>query len=138
MIAFLKNEIKRCKAAMQAADPTSEAYMRALQALREIQYALWREEDDGHGMGCTPPPPAEVEPMNGPDPAEDHPRPALAGDADAYDKITVRAALAQARNEKGVDVSKLLSGIGYDSFPSVPKEKYGELMAALSKELEGK
>lgn len=150
MIEFIRAEIARCQDAMRAADPCTEGYLRAFQAMESLCYALDREvfkvtEPDPDAV--VPPPEKSGCPCDTcegvtcncekHDPEHDAPAPEEKDKA-TPDKVTVRAALAQARNEKGVDVGKLLASIGYDSFPAVPAEKYADLMDALNKELEGK
>lgn len=50
--------------------------------------------------------------------------------ANAFTKEEVRAALAESR-KKGVNVTELLKGMGYDNFTAVPAAKYGEVMDKL-------
>lgn len=69
----------------------------------------------------------------------DTPAPAPAPETDAeptpktersYTKEEVRAALAESR-KRGVKVTELLAGLGYENFSAVPAGEYGAIMAKL-------
>lgn len=140
MVEFLKNELERCKVAITKAEPGTEAYRNALAAMNELRYILDCEKrpilpepviDDFA-------PSSDIEKgEEAPVVAEPVKKEAPAPSAPKMKKEDVRAALADARL-KGVDVSKLISGLGAANLSGVDPDDYPKLMDALAAELEGK
>lgn len=66
-------------------------------------------------------------------PAEPEPEKPETGDDEepAFKMEEVRAALAKARG-RGVNVSEIIRSFGVNSFPEIPKNKYGAIMAKLA------
>lgn len=140
MVEFLKSELERCKTAMTQNDPATEAYRIALASMNELSYMLDREMHPilpGPIVDDFAPPPdiekGEVAPVAAKPVKEEAPAPS----APKMKKEDVRAALADARL-KGVDVSKLISGLGAANLSGVDPDDYPKLMDALAAELEGK
>jgi hypothetical protein len=138
LVEFLKNELERCKVALTEADPGTETYRSALNALNELNYMLERELRLFPVFDVDSVPPADIEkgeeaPVVAKPVKEEAPAPS----APKLKKEDVRAALADARL-KGVDVSKLIADLGAANLSGVDPDDYPKLMDALAAELEGK
>lgn len=140
------DEIQRMAEKLSAMDPSSAAYGQLLSNMSDLVWladrrALATQEkptepknDDTpahvkeaveEALGLDTPDPAgelELVPQ-----AEEEPAPQTER---SYTKEEVRAALAESR-KRGVKVTELLAGLGYENFSAVPAGEYGAIMAKL-------
>lgn len=129
-------EAERIITRLKEADPLSIEYgygLGNLEHLLGIKQFVVESLLDCAPVGEAPKaaPVVELHPVENPFP-EPAPEPAPEAEPETkYSKEEVRAALAKARKEKGINVTELLKEFGVDSFPAFPEGKYGELMARL-------
>lgn len=134
------DEIQRMAEKLSAMDPSSAAYGQLLSNMSDLVWLADRRalaaQEKPTKNDYTPAHVKEaVEEALGLDtPA---PEPAPQTDAEpapetghSYTKEEVRAALAESR-KRGVKVTELLAGLGYENFSAVPAGEYGAIMAKL-------
>lgn len=140
------DEIRRMAEKLSAMDPSTAAYGQLLANMSELVWLADRralaakekspepktDDTPAHvkeaveeALGLdTPDPTAEPELVPQ---AENEPAPKTER---SYTKEEVRAALAESR-KRGVKVTELLAGLGYENFSAVPAGEYGAIMAKL-------
>ena len=108
----------------------SEDFVRLLGAAHQLGWMATPEETIPCIVPDAPEPgtPAEPDPSDEPEPE----KPETGDDEEpAFKMEEVRAALAKARG-RGVNVSEIIRSFGVNSFPEIPKNKYGAIMAKLA------
>ena len=144
MTKLFDTELQRMAEKLCAMEPDSASYGQLLSNMSDLCWLADRralaaqekptETDDTpahvkeaveEALGLDTPDPA-AEPELVPQ-AEDEPAPQTER---SYTKEEVRAALAESR-KRGVKVTELLAGLGYENFSAVPAGEYGAIMAKL-------
>lgn len=137
---FISSEVKRLLDKQQALDPSSNEYyvvmknLECLLQLEELYEAAINIIAEYYGVAADKDTSKVVE-FPGVDTShfEQTAEVAESSETKEYKLEEVRAALVDARRNKGVNVTELLKEFGVENFSAFPAGKYGELMARLEK-----
>lgn len=138
---FISSEVKRLLDKQQALDPSSNEYftvMRNLETLLQLEELYEAAVNIVSGEDAHDIEPAKVVEFPGVDTSHFEQTAEIAEssetkDTKEYKLEEVRAALVDARRNKGVNVTELLKEFGVEHFSAFPAGKYGELMDRLEK-----
>lgn len=137
-IQILNDAVQRAYEEVERTDGSSmgtENFQRLLNAIDRMQFIRDVQLKEGYvipdpvkDFAPEPEIPAEPDPSDEPEPE----KPETGDDEEpAFKMEEVRAALAKARG-RGVNVSEIIRSFGVNSFPEIPKNKYGAIMAKLA------